>query len=250
MLKWMLVLMAMIATPLQAREPKTDGATYVLVHGAWGGGDGYDGTAKALGAAGHTVYVVALTGLGTRAKEISPAITLTTHITDVLAVIDKAKLSNVILVGHSYGGMIITGVAAKRAAKIRGLVYIDAFLPRDGEALWDIATDPERKHYIDAQRDAPGLVAPFPGAPPHLTRHPLLTLLEPVHMSGDEHLIKRRTYVYATRRTPTVFTKFYDRTAADRAWQTHKVDSGHGVMQDAPDALLAILLREANSDAF
>ncbi|MEY4500882.1 MAG: hypothetical protein RIS52_772 [Pseudomonadota bacterium] len=246
MLKWIILLMTIIASPLSADAPKKPApATYVLVHGAWGGGDGYDGTAKALRAAGHTVYVVALTGLGARAKELSPAITLTTHINDVLAVIDKNKLNNFILVGHSYGGMIITAVASKRAAKIKSIVYIDAFLPQDGEALWDIATDWERKHYIDAQRDAPGLVGPFPGAPATLTRHPLLTLLEPVHLSGDEKRIKHHTYIYATHGAPKTFGKFYERCKADPAWQTHALDSGHGVMHDAPDALNAILLAEA-----
>jgi pimeloyl-ACP methyl ester carboxylesterase len=229
---------------VQSADRAVKVAVYVLVHGAWGGGDGYAETASALRAQGHEAHIVALTGLGERADELSPAITLSTHIADVLAVIDREGLRDFILVGHSYGGMIITAVAAQRDAQIKALVYIDAFLPRDGEALWDIATEWERKHYIDAQRDMPGLVAPFPGSPAHLTRHPLLTLLEPVHMSGDERLITRRTYIYATRRTPTVFTQFYERTAADPAWTTHEVDSGHGVMQDAPEALLAILLAE------
>jgi pimeloyl-ACP methyl ester carboxylesterase len=242
MLKWLIALVTSlimtIATPAQA-------STYVLVHGAWGGGNGYDGTAKALRVAGHKVYVVALKGLGSRAKEIAPDITLSTHVADVLAVIDHNKLNNIILVGHSYGGMIITQVAAKRGAKIASIVYIDAFLPKDGEALWDIATDWERAHYINAQRDMPGLVAPFPGAPAHLTRHPLLTLIEPVHLSGDEKQIKHHIYIYATRGAPKTFGKFYDATKADPAWQTFALDSGHGVMQDQPDALNAILLDQA-----
>jgi pimeloyl-ACP methyl ester carboxylesterase len=244
MFRWIIILMSLIATPLEAKSVKRASATYVLVHGAWGGGYAYDGTAKALRAAGHKVYVVALTGLGARKNEASPAITLSTHVNDVLAVIDHNKLNNVILVGHSYGGMIITAVASKRAAAIRSIVYIDAFLPQDGEALWDIATDWERKHYIDAQRDQPGLVAPFPGAPAFLTRHPLLTLLEPVHLTGAEKGIKRRIYVYATHGAPKTFGKFFERCKADTAWRTHALDSGHGVMQDAPDALNAILLDE------
>jgi pimeloyl-ACP methyl ester carboxylesterase len=248
MFKWMMILMVLTTAPLEAKDAKKTGATYVLIHGAWGGGYGYDSAAKALRAAGHKVHVVALTGLGDRKQELSPAITLTTHINDVLAVIDHNKLNNFILVGHSYGGMIITAIASKRAAHIRSIVYIDAFLPRDGEALWDIATDWERKHYIDAQRDNPGLVAPFPGAPPYLTRHPLLTLLEPVHLNGDENKIRRRTYIYATRGAPATFGKFYERCKADTAWRTHALDSGHGVMQDAPDALLAILLDQGNAD--
>jgi pimeloyl-ACP methyl ester carboxylesterase len=246
MLRWMLTLlgalMMTISTPARA-------ATYVLVHGAWGGGYGYDGTAKALRGAGHKVYVVALAGLGTRVKEVSPAITLTTHVNDVLAVIDKNKLTDIILVGHSYGGMIITQVASKRAASIKSIVYIDAFLPKDGEALWDIATDWERKHYIDAQRDAPGLVAPFPGAPANLTRHPLLTLLEPVHLTGAEKRIRHHTYIYATHGAPKTFGKFYDATKADPAWQSFALDSGHGVMHDQPDALNKILLDQATANA-
>jgi pimeloyl-ACP methyl ester carboxylesterase len=244
-----LLLMTSLAPPASAAAKAGGSATYVLVHGAWGGGNSYDGTVQTLTAAGHTVHVVALTGLGSRAEETSPAITLSTHVNDVLAEIDRHKLHDIILVGHSYGGMIITSVAANRAAKIKGLIYIDAFLPRDGEALWDIATDWERKHYIDAQRDAPGLVAPFPGAPSHLTRHPLLTLLEPVHLSGDENRIKRRVYIYATQGAPATFRKFYDLTCADPAWEAHQIDSGHGVMHDAPDALNAILLKEGQDHA-
>ncbi|MFM9851177.1 MAG: alpha/beta fold hydrolase [Sphingomonadaceae bacterium] len=224
-------------------------SAFVLVHGAWGGGDAYAVIADRLRAAGHDVHVAALTGLGTRVRELSPAITLSTHVDDVLGVIDGASLDRFILVGHSYGGMIITSIAAKRAAQISAIVYIDAFLPRDGEALWDIATNWERQHYIDAQRDAPGLVAPFPGAPSHLTRHPLLTLLEPVRLNGDQETITRRTYIYAQKGAPKTFGKFHERTAADPAWRTHALESGHNVMHDAPEALLAILFEEGASHA-
>lgn len=224
-------------------------AIFVLVHGAWGGGWAYTDIAAMLRNAGHEAHIMRLAGLGDRASELSPAITLSTHINDVLKVMDGESLDDIILVGHSYGGMIITAVAAQRATQIRALVYVDAFLPRDGEALWDIATQRERQHYIDAQRDAPGLVAPFPGAPAHLTRHPLLTLLEPVHLNGDEGRIGRRVYIYATQDVPTVFTQFRERVGNDPAWIVHDVASGHGVMQDAPDALLRILLEEAKHEA-
>lgn len=236
----------MMAPDTHAAQPLTSPATYVLVHGAWGTIHGYDATAAALRAKGHIVYVVALKGLGTRVAERSPAITLSDHVQDVVKVIDDNHLQNIILVGHSYGGMIITGVAAKRATQIHSLVYLDAFLPRDGEALWDIATDFERKHYIDAQRASPGLVGPlpFPGLDPAL-RHPLLTLLEPIHSSGDEHLIKNHTYVYADHGAPATFKKFYDRVASDPSWHSFVLNSGHAVMVDQPDALNAILLNEA-----
>ncbi len=219
-------------------------AKYVLVHGAWGGGSGYSDIAKRLRLVGHEVHVASLTGLGEKAHLVSPAITLSTHIADVVGLIEMHDLKDFILVGHSYGGMVITGVAAKLAKRIAALVYIDAFVPQDGEALWDIATDWERKHYIDAQRDAPGLVAPFPGAPAHLTRHPLLTLTEPVRSSGAESTIKRRTYIYATRGAPKTFGKFYERAKSTTGWRAHELNTSHNVMQDDPDGLTILLLAE------
>lgn len=220
-------------------------SAYVLVHGAWGTIRGYDNIAEALRVAGHVVYSVELKGLGTRASELAADITLSDHINDVLTVIDDNDLSDIILVGHSYGGMIITGAASQRAKKIRSLVYVDAFLPENGEALWDIATDFERKHYIDAQRNTPGLVGPlpFPGLDQAL-RQPLLTLIEPVQLTGAENSIERRSYIYATSGAPETFKKFFDRVAGDPAWQSYEVESGHMVMHDAPDALVAILLGE------
>jgi pimeloyl-ACP methyl ester carboxylesterase len=220
-------------------------ATYVLVHGAWGGGWIYKGTARALREAGHDVYVPTLTGLGERVHLASPAITLSTHIADVVGVLEREGLEDVILVGHSYGGMVVTGVAAAAGSRIRTLVYLDAFLPQDGENLWDIADDRARKHYIDGQRDTPGLVAPFPGTGRALDPHPLITLLEPVRFTGAEKAVRNHSYIYATRGIPTIFTKFYDRVKADPAWRVLEVDAGHVVMADAPDDLVRILLDEA-----
>ncbi len=226
-------------------------ATYILVHGAWSGGWGYKPIARALRAAGHEVYVPTLTGLGEREHLASGAIDLTLHITDVVNMIDYEDLSDVILCGHSYGGMVITGVAAAVGDRIRTLFYLDAFLPKDGEALWDIADDFARRHYIDAQRDTPGLVAPLrlPGAEGpgrRLNNHPLLTLTEPVRFTGKEAAVKNRTYVYATRDIPTVFTKFYDEVRQDSGWTVREIATGHLVAAEDPDGLVALLLEEAD----
>jgi pimeloyl-ACP methyl ester carboxylesterase len=223
-------------------------ATYVLVHGAWSGGWGFTDMAERLRAAGHRVFVPNLTGLGERVHLAHPGITLTTHIDDVVGLIDCEELDDIILLGHSYGGMVVTGVAGARAPRIRSLVYLDAFLPRDGQALWDLADEKTRAFYIDAQRDTPGLVQPTFAAQTdklrRLTGHPLLTLLEPVRLGPEADAIPYRTYIYATVGTPTIFTQFYARAAADPAWRVREIATGHVVMWEDPEGLLALLLEE------
>ena len=216
---------------------------YVLVHGAWSGGYAYDRLAGELRDAGHRVVVAALTGLGSRADELSPAIDLSRHIADVVEQIEAAGFDRFVLAGHSYGGMVVTGVAAKLGARIDALVYIDAFLPADGQSLWDITGEYEHRHYIDAQRDTPGLVAPLPGVTGvGVGRHPLLTLIEPVRFTGEEAKVGRRIYVFAESWQPTPFAGFHATVAADPAWEVHRADASHNVMGDQPEQLLALML--------
>ena len=216
-------------------------ADYVLVHGAWCGGNTFDRLARDLRDAGHRVLVAELTGLGARAAELSPAIDLSRHVADVVEQVKAAGFGRFILAAHSYGGMVATGVATKLGGRIDALVYIDAFLPGDGQSLWDITGEFEHKHYINGQRETPGLVAPIFDAP-GLTRHPLLTLLEPVRFTGEEAKVKRRVYIFAASWQPTPFARFYEAVKDDPAWEVHTADSGHFVMGDQPDQLKAILL--------
>ncbi len=221
-------------------------ATYVLVHGAWGGSWIWTPTARALRAAGHEVWTPSLTGLGERIHLASPAIDLTCHVRDVANQIEREDLRDIILCGHSYGGMVIAGVAGALGDRIRTLIYLDAFLPEDGKSLWDIADDGARRHYIEAQRAHPGMVAPFAGGEARgLTPHPLLTLIEPVRIGAAAQAIANRIYIYATRGAPTAFTRFYEAVRGNPTWKTHAVDSGHVVMADDPEGLIQLLLDEA-----
>ena len=120
-------------------------ANYVLVHGAWGGGWAYDRLARELRGAGHKLLVAQLAGLGTRKDGLNPAIDLSTHVRDVVGQIEAEGFDRFVLCGHSYGGMVITGVAARLGARIDALCYIDAFLPAHGESLWDITGDFEHR---------------------------------------------------------------------------------------------------------
>jgi len=220
---------------------------YVLVHGAWGTGRIYDRLAGELRAQGHRVVIAALTGLGERAAELSPAIDLARHIDDVAEQTEAAGFDRFVLAGHSYGGMVITGVTTRLGARIDALVYIDAFLPQDGESLWDITGEYEHRHYIDAQRDTPGLVGPLPGVTGvGIGHHPLLTLLEPVRFTGEEAKVARRVYIFAESWQPTPFATFHARVAADPAWAVHRTDATHNVMGDQPEQLLGILLALAD----
>ena len=230
-------------------------AIFVLVHGAWAGGWGYKHVARRLRAAGHEVYTPSLTGLGERAHLLSGDIDLSTHIADVANVFLYENINNVILVGHSYGGMVVTGVASECANRIRTLVYLDAFLPEDGQSLWDIASEQGRDMYIRNQRDTPGMVTPmlFPGQreegrtssrPPN--SHPLLTLTQPVKLSGAEKSIKNRTYILANKMQPAGFQRFYDKIKAlnDASWRLATIATGHVVMSEDPEGLSKLLLEE------
>jgi pimeloyl-ACP methyl ester carboxylesterase len=114
-------------------------ARYVLVHGGGHGGWCYQPVARLMRAQGHEVYTPTLTGLGEREHLLSPAVDLETHITDVVKLLQFEDLSEVILVGHSYGGMVITGVADRASERIRNLVFLDAAMPQNGQSLVDHA---------------------------------------------------------------------------------------------------------------
>lgn len=221
-------------------------ANYALVHGAWGGGQTFDQTKVDLEGDGHNVLVASLRGLGTRQSELHPGITLTDHIADVVDQIEASDFKRFILVGHSYGGMVAAGVAALMGKRIDAICYIDAFLPGDGQSLWDISGEFERNWFIDQQKNNPGLV-PMLGASNFepvegvVGYHPLLTLLEAVRMTGAEQTILRKCYVSATGYEPSPFRHFAQRAKA-QGWEYHEVDCGHIVMNEMPEVVRDILL--------
>ena len=218
-------------------------ADFVLVHGAWAGPRSFERTAADLQAAGHRTLLVELVGLGARQDEFDPGITLSDHVADVENQVARAGFGRFILVGHSYGGMVITGAATRLGERIDALCYIDAFLPDDGQSLWDVASQWERDWFIDTQKYKPGKMDPIGG--PGFTSagfHPLLTFLEGVRFTGAEQAIPRRAYIFATRQERSPFGQFSRKVKGDPAWEYHEADAGHIVMNDQPEQLLAILL--------
>jgi pimeloyl-ACP methyl ester carboxylesterase len=129
-------------------------ATFVLVHGGWHGGWCWQKVIPFLEAAGHEAYAPTLTGLAERASELSPDVGLDTHIQDIAGLLEEKNLHGVILVGHSYGGMVITGVVDQVPERIAHLVYFDTFVPRDGESMVDVS--PIVKYLVRKQVQADG----------------------------------------------------------------------------------------------
>ena len=173
-------------------------STYVLVpgmcHGAWC----FDGLAASLRAQGHHVLALTLTGVAERSHLLPGAVNLDTHLTDALAAIsaDTAAGADLVLVGHSYGGMVITGVADRIPDQVNSLVFVDAVVPRAGERCWDLVDDDERAWYVRVDDSGFG-VPPLPFFDPRATSHPLATLLQPLRLAGDLSRFRRRVFVYA-----------------------------------------------------
>ena len=113
-------------------------AVFVLVHGAWGGAHGFRKVRGPLREAGHEVFTPSLTGIGERAHLTSPQVSLTTHIADVVNAVWYEDLSDIVLLGFSYGGFVVTGALEYIAERVRHLVYLDAFVPGDGDSCWSM----------------------------------------------------------------------------------------------------------------
>lgn len=221
-------------------------ATFVLVHGAWCGGWIWRRVADRLRARGHRVFAPTLTGLADRSHLAGSAVDLSMHVRDVLNVLAWEELHEVVLVGHSYGGMVITGVAeAAPSGSIGSLVYLDAFLPENGRSLADYVPLPPVKN---------GLVSPIQAAPPRTnaadaewmnrlrTPQPLASFTEPVRRADGLDGIRSKTYVLATGYDYGALGQFADRVRNDPAWRYCELDCGHDVMLARPDETVGILL--------
>jgi pimeloyl-ACP methyl ester carboxylesterase len=241
-------------------------ANFVLVHGAWHGGWCYRQTADALRAAGHAVFTPTHTGVGERAHQSAENITLETHIRDVCGCIEWEELSDVILVGHSYGGMVITGVADRMSEKIRSLVYLDAFVPEHGDSLSGLlskALAPEVAGLFlgsfrgTALQDHSGLMQPIPAEMfniaaanrarvDRLCRPQALATFEmPLLLTGGIDRIKDRLYILADNWDPSPFRYFAAKMEKAPGWRLVKMPVSHDVMVDMPEELAAELLKLA-----
>lgn len=228
------------STPQPAASTKA--ASFVLVHGAWHGGWCWQRVADRLTAQGHRVYAPTLTGVCERSHLDSPSVDLSTHIRDVVNEIRWKDLENVVLVGHSYAGMVISGVAEQVASKIASIVYLDAFVPADGQSLVDLG----------GKADAGPFTAPIPAATfavneadrawvdSKMTPQSTACFTEKIKLTGAYQRIARKAYIRANKFA--VFAKTQEKLRSDPSWKHWVVDCGHDIMIDKPDELTSILV--------
>ncbi|MBP2406003.1 alpha/beta fold hydrolase [Streptomyces syringium] len=221
-------------------------ATFVLVpgmcHGAWS----FETLTGPLRLLGHRVHALTLTGVAERAHLLASTVNLDTHIEDVAGVLEAEDIENAVLVGHSYGGMVITGVGDRLPERVDSLVYLDALVPQDGDSLFDLI--PAEPDWHRTVGETGYTIPPLPFFDRRTTPHPLASALQRIRLSGDLDRFRSRTYVYATESEwggPSPFTALYERLRTDPRWTTHALAGKHDLMRDVPEELLTILLESA-----
>lgn len=232
------------AAEVAAESGRDPGQTYVLVHGAWGGGWAFRGLADILQSAGHRVYRPTLTGLGERVHLATPEVTLETHVQDVLNLVRFEALERFVLVGHSYGGMVVTVVADRIPQKVKSLVYVDAHLPVNGESMFDLISA-ERRADLEKrareQGDGWKILPPWPENGKNVA-HPLATFRDQVRLKHSR--LPGVAGLYVLTLEPGAQHDAFSASAARaraRGWRVVELRTGHNPHWTMPGELARIL---------
>ncbi|WP_410622083.1 alpha/beta fold hydrolase [Amycolatopsis sp. cmx-8-4] len=227
--------------------------TFLLVHGAWHSGRSWDRVVPLLEAAGHRAFAPSLTGYGDKAHLLAPDVGLGTHVDDIAGLIEDERLDDVVLVGHSYAGMVVSGVANRVPERIAHLVYLDAMVPEDGETAIDVM--PISKQLVDAAVDG-WRVPPLPELPPPLglfgvtdpddvawlrsmlSDQPVRCLTEPVRLDDPAVRAIPRTHIHCVAGRPEGIT----RRPVPAGERVRELQTGHDCMITMPAELAGLLL--------
>ncbi len=227
-------------------------AIIVLAHGAWSAAWAWKKVRPLMAAAGHQFFTPTYTGLGERAHLASRSNDLETHIQDVLGVLTYEDLREVVLIGHSYGGMVATGVADRARDRIARLIYLDAFVPANGQALIDLVPPGERQRLLDSAKSGDGWrVTPNP-TPPDTSPEDLQWIGkyrmpqsvrcfdQPLQLQAE--LTLPRIYIHCTRYADQKpFAQFANRAQREAGWQVYDLDASHSPNVTAPTAFMDAL---------
>lgn len=232
-------------------------STFVLVHGAWHGGWCWQRVADRLRQAGHRVFTPTLTGVGERSHLLSAAVDAGMHVSDVLGVLEAEELKDVVLVGHSYGGIVISGVAARARERLRRLVYLDALLLEDGQS-WADAFPPAMAEARRRSAIATNGVKTLPPPDPviygfadtadmewvrrRLTPHPYAAFEQKMHWGGPIGSGLPRLYIDCVLPAIDALTTVKDRFRDRPDWPFVRMKTGHDAMVSAPAETAELLL--------
>ena len=237
-------------------------AIFVLVHGTSCGGWIWQKLTPRLRAGGHEVFAPTLTGVGDRSHLLHCGVNLTTHITDITSLLSYEDLADVVLVGHSYAGMVITGVAAKVPERLKRLVYLDAYVPADGQTEADL-WPAEMRAAIQADEAAGrGLRPPPPldllgitdpemasWVKTRVTPHPLATYQEPVPVGSAKSAALPRAFIHCTAGPATPIFAPFAAQARAAGWEVLELATGHCAMLTMPHEVAELLLKLAGARA-
>jgi pimeloyl-ACP methyl ester carboxylesterase len=227
---------------------------FVLVHGAWHGGWCWRRVADLLTEAGHRVFAPTLTGLGERSHLAHAGIDLSTHVADVANVLKWERLDDVVLVGHSYAGFVVSGVAERMPGAIASTVFVDAFVPETGDTVAASASPATRRLVDEVVRKGETMLPPVPAAffqvnerdrawvDALCTPQPLATFLEKAELTGARERIAAKAYVRAKGYDSPSFDAALAKVRAMPSWRTFELTCGHDVMIDMPERLAEVLL--------
>ena len=225
---------------------------FVLIHGAWHGGWCWRFLRPFL--KGHDVFAPSLTGLGERKHLARPDIDLDLHIDDVVSILEMEDLRDVILVGHSYGGMVVTGTADRAPERIRRIVYLDAFVPENGKCTLDYVV-PERAARMREEGERLGSVTPPPVSlwgltkrehidfvRPREVRHPYPCFSQTIKLTNEAALARLpKTFVYCSSPATGSFDRFAAKYRSDPSWKFFELKMGHDAMILMPERVAEIL---------
>jgi pimeloyl-ACP methyl ester carboxylesterase len=246
--------------------------SFVLVHGAWHGGWAWWKVRRLLQEAGTEVFTPTLTGLGERFHLAGPEVDLSTHIEDIVAVLELEDLTEVVLVGHSYGGNVITGVAERVPDRLAHLVYMDGFVPKDGESLLDLMSPAVRQEFeMRVQTEGDGWFLPGRYAEPwetalrdhygvtdeadlarmvpRMRSQPYQTFTEPLRVADQAAAALPRTYIRCTQYPNPALSRYAEAARRpDSSWQYRELEASHDGMVSRPRELTELLLELAGTD--
>jgi pimeloyl-ACP methyl ester carboxylesterase len=229
-------------------------ASVVLAHGAWSSAWAWKKMRPLMRAAGHEFFTPSYTGLGQRAHLATPEVDLYTHVEDVVSAIEFEDLTDITLLGHSYGGMVATGVVDRLGSRIARVIYLDAMAPKDGQSLFDlVGPKAEGNMRAGAAKDGGGWKLPVNPMPPDTAPEdvawasprrrpqPIKTYEQRIRLTSKEPLPPRH-YIYATKNGPgDVFRQFGERAKSEAGWKYYEIDASHNPHITCPDVLMKLL---------